>query len=77
MPIGFWLQIDINWGYKYCKIHSFLSRGVGAVGAQSLPRPGIEPGSPEDQVYNNEIAKNVASNPKGLDFFLTANFNGL
>ena len=29
----------------------------------------IEPRSPKDQVHNREIAKNVASNPKGLDFF--------
>ena len=46
------------------------------MGPQSLRRPGIEPGSPEDQVYNSEIAKNVALKPKGLEFFRTANFQG-
>ena len=55
--------------------HSIWFRGFGAVGAKSWRRPGIEPGSPEDQIYNSEIAKNVASNPKDLEFFLTANFD--
>ena len=50
-------------------------KGFKIVGPQSLQRPGIEPGSPEDQVYNSEIAKNVPSNPKGLEFFLMANFD--
>ena len=46
------------------------------MGAQSLAQPGIEPGLPKDQVYNSEIAKNIASNPKGLEIFLIANFKG-
>ena len=45
--------------------------------AQSLRPPGMEPEPPEDQVYVSEIAKNVALNPKGLEFFLSANFEGL
>ena len=46
------------------------------MGPQSLQRPGIEPGLPEDQINNSEIAKNVASNPKGLEFFFITNFKG-
>ena len=52
-------------------------KGFKIVGPQSSQRPEIEPGLPEDQVCISEIAKNVASNPKGLEFFLTANFEGL
>ena len=51
-------------------------KGCKIASLQSLRRPGIEPGSLEDQIYNNEFAKNVASNPKGLEIFLTANFEG-
>ena len=52
-------------------------RGFRAVGANILRWPGIEAGSLEDQVYNSEIAKNVASDPKCLTFFMTANFRAL
>ena len=36
----------------------------------------IEPGLPKDQVYNSEIAKNVASNPKGLETFFDYKLQG-
>ena len=55
--------------------HSIWSNSFGTVVAQSWHPPGIEPGSPEDQVYSSEIAKNVASNPKGLEIFLNVNFD--
>ena len=42
---------------------------------QSLQCPGFEPGSPEDQIYNSDFTKNVASNPKCLRIFFIANFD--
>ena len=51
--------------------------GLKIWGPQSLQRPGFEPGSPEDQIYNSDFAKNVASNPKCLNIFLIANFASL
>ena len=40
------------------------------MGPQSLRQPGIEPGSLGEQRFTKEKSRNVASNPKGLDFFL-------
>ena len=31
--------------------------------------------APEEQIHNNDFSKSVASNPKGLDLFLTSNFD--
>ena len=39
-------------------------------------RRGSNPGRPKSSDSLYKIAKNVASNPKGLEFFLTANFDG-
>ena len=37
---------------------------------------GSNPGRSESSDSLYELAKNVASNPKGLEIFLTANFGG-
>ena len=41
------------------------------------PGRGSNPGRSESSDSLNKLAKNVASNPKGLETFLTANFEGL
>ena len=65
-----------NWIFNLSTFGQLWSRGFKTVGAQSLQRLGFERGSPEDQIYNSDFAKNVASNPNGLELFLIANFEG-
>ena len=53
-------------------ISQFLLRCFKNTRPQSWQRVGIELWLPENQVYNTEIVKNVALDPKCRDHFLTA-----
>ena len=56
--------------------HSIWSMGCRAVGIESWHLPGIEPRSPEEQQFTIQTSEKIASNPKYLNIFLTANFAG-
>ena len=79
MQCSFFKLILINIDQILLEINFELwrSKGCKIMDPQSLQRLGIEPALPKDQVYNSEITKNVALNPKGLEFFLNANLDSL
>ena len=74
-PLGFWLQIYILIESLYEALLVYFGQGLAELWVPKVrPCRDSSLGRPKRSNSLYKLAENVASNPKGLDFFLTANF---